>query len=377
MRRILFLLLVTIGLLSQSWAANKIQSVTVDQLGQWLSGVRDESDSRIAKELENKVLIERVGAAQLAQWQSALPGRHSRSALTAMADVSMFLPPPPASVLSDPPPDIKTQGEIVSHAIDYVVQTLGKLPDFSAACITKHFEDDPAHQGMTSYSMRSANSVDTGLGSPYTLGIPSVSTHVFGYQPLHLTSESTMQVSYRDGVETSGSQKLDVATVNRVEPRLVTAGEFGPILSVVLRDAMHGSLDWGYWQQSPYGKLAVFHYSVADGQSHYVVALRHGIQEEKLSPAYHGEISIDPATGAVLRIILVANSLRSQDVMESAMAVEYGPVVLGGKSYICVLKGIALLKSVVNSGGLKTEINDATFSDYHLMRGDLTILPSQ
>lgn len=101
------------------------------------------------------------------------------------------------------------------------------------------------------------------------------------------------------------------------------------------------------------------------------------MREEKLFPAYHGEIAIDPATGAILRICIVANSLRSQEVMESAIVVDYGSVALGGKDYICPLRGVALLRTVLDSGSLQTQINDTTFTGYHLMRGDVRILPAQ
>jgi hypothetical protein len=61
-----------------------------------------------------------------------------------------------------------------------------------------------------------------------------------------------------------------------------------------------------------------------------VVALKHGIRQERLFPAYHGEIAIDPVTGAVLRISLLGSALRSQYIMESAITVDYGSVALGG-----------------------------------------------
>lgn len=377
MCRILFLLSVLACLVSPSWAANKTQSVTVAQLGQWLAGMHGQPDDKIAKQLANLVLDERLSATQLAQWQSALPGRHSHDALAALADVAILLPPPPAEQPSGPPPDTKAQGAILSHAIDYVVQSLARLPDFYATRTTEHFEDSPSRQAITNIAHGNISAFNP---SPFTGGVPIITRQEIPYSPLHRTGESTVQVSYRDGVEMRGADKMDVAAINRPESGLSTAGEFGPILSVVLDDAMHGSVDWAYWQQSPVGKLAVFRYTVAEGHSSYVLALKHGIREEKLFPAYHGEIAIDPATGAILRISVVASSLRSQDVMESVIVVDYGQVSLGGKEYICPLKGISLLRTVVDSSGgtsLQTQVNDSTFTGYHLMRADMTILPAQ
>ncbi len=378
MRPIVSLLVFVLAAASPSWAANKIQLVTVAQLGQWLAGAHGQSDGKMAKELETMVPTERVSAARLAQWQSALPGRHSRDALTALADKSILLLPPPAEMLPDPPPDPKAQGAILSHAIDYVAQTLIKLPDFSATRTTQHFQDDPVRVGDEHIMVVPEAASRTGfLGTTALKNIGGVSQQIIAAQPLHYTMRTTVQVSYRDGVEMCGDEKMDRASINRPDTGLTTAGEFGPILSVVLDDAVHGSVEWGYWQQSPLGNLAVFRYRVAEGHSSYLLALKHGMREEKLFPAYHGEIAIDPATGAILRICIVANSLRSQEVMESAIVVDYGSVALGGKDYICPLRGVALLRTVLDSGSLQTQINDTTFTGYHLMRGDVRILPAQ
>lgn len=375
MRRILLLLSI-FSLACPSWAADKTQSVTVAQLSQLLAAVHSQSDDKIAKDLERMTLTERVPTVQLAQWESTLPGRRSREALTALADLSMLLPPPAASILPAPPPDIKTQGAIFSHAIDYVAGSLARLPDFYATRTTQHFQDDPAHQGGTkisTYNMQMPSSNGRNVSSTVRV----VTSYNNAAQPLHLTRQSSFQVTYSDGVEMRGTQKMDAAAINQAASGLMTAGEFGPILSVVLKDAVHGHIVWAYWEQSPSGKLAVFQYSVPEGKSSYVLALRYGNRDEKLFPAYRGEIAIDPATGAILRITLVAGSPRSQYVMESAMSVDYGSVALGSKDYICPLRGVALLRTAPNSGGLQTQINDTTFTGYHLLRGDVTILPAQ
>jgi hypothetical protein len=378
MRRIVSLLVFVLVAPSPSWAANKIQQVTVAQLSQWLTGAHRLSDGKMAKKLEAMVLTERVSATQLAQWQSTLPGRHSRDALTALADNSILLLPPPAEMLTDPPPDFKNQGAILSHAIDYVVQTVTKLPDFYATRTTQHFQDAPVRVGAEHIMVTPEAASQTGLlGNTALKNIGGVSQQIIAAQPLHYTGQTTVQVSYRDGVEMRGAEKMDRASINRPDTGLTTAGEFGPILSVVLDDAVHGSVEWGYWQQSHHGNLAVLRYTVAEGHSSYLLALKHGMREEKLFPAYHGEIAIDPATGAILRISIAANSLRSQNVMESAIVVEYGSVALGGKDYICPIRGVAVLRTVLDSGSLQTQINDTTFTGYHLMRGDVRILPDR
>jgi hypothetical protein len=144
---------------------------------------------------------------------------------------------------------------------------------------------------------------------------------------------------------------------------------------------MHNTIKWGYWEQGVQGRIAVFRYAVPVGQSSYAVALQNGAQGEKLFPAYHGEIAIDPTSGAILRITVVANPDPSHDVKQSEILVEYGAVSLGGKEYICPVKSGALLKSIIKDAQrgheLRTKLNEVTFTGYHVLRGDMRIVPEQ
>lgn len=365
MKEMVFLMMIAVGLVFPSWAAEpNAKQVSVAELGQFLTTTYRQSDGNITKELVSMALTERVSDAQLVQWQSAVPGRHSREELAILADSSAFLDPPATDVLADPPPDQQAQGAILSSAIGYVAQTLTKLPDFSATRTTVHFEDTPAHtvQVFTPGSMT------------------NWSEHDIAYVPLHQSRQSSVQFRYLNGVEMRGSAKMDRSVVSQPESVLATSGEFGPTLSVVLEDAMHGTIEWAYWQQSPIGKLAVFHYSVTEGHSSYALELEHGVLREKLFPAYHGEIAIDPATGAILHISVVASFLHSQDIVQSAIAVNYGSVALGGKDRICPLKGVALLRTLVqtSSGSVQqSQVNETTFTGYHALGGDATTLPAQ
>ena len=52
--------------------------------------------------------------------------------LTALADASAFLDPPPAEIPSDAPPDENAQRHMISLAADYLHSTMPRLPDFYA-----------------------------------------------------------------------------------------------------------------------------------------------------------------------------------------------------------------------------------------------------
>ena len=120
-------------------------------------------------------------------------------------------------------------------------------------------------------------------------------------------------------------------------------------------------------------------------------------------PGYHGEIAIDPASGAVLRLLLKTDLRPELPMKRSDQLVEYGPVEIGGKTYICPLKSISITKAKAlashgstfdasrknNSGSpagneskpaetvrdlAVTAINDVVFENYHLFRAEVRIL---
>ena len=78
--------------------------VTVAQLEQALASSRGESDGEAARRISDVELTERLSATKLSSWTASLSGKRTRQALTALADASAFLDPPPAEVPADVPP---------------------------------------------------------------------------------------------------------------------------------------------------------------------------------------------------------------------------------------------------------------------------------
>jgi hypothetical protein len=60
------------------------------------------------------------------------------------------------------------------------------------------------------------------------------------------------------------------------------------------------------------------------------------------------------------------------------ISVEYGPVELGGKTYICPLKGVALSNRMDLTSSMQPDLmwlNDRVFENHHLFRSDVRIIP--
>lgn len=180
---------------------------------------------------------------------------------------------------------------------------------------------------------------------------------------------------------------------------MITYGEFGPILSVVYGDLPKGNLRWSHWEQRKAGRDAVFRFDVHKADSHYLVRFCCiSGKVFQVFPAYHGEITIDPTDGTILRVTLIADMTPIDPVTKSELLVEYGPVTLGGKQYFCPVRSISVAKApmqetqrvdaAVLSNGitfshirgemtdapLQTMLNETTFDNYHLFRADVQIL---
>jgi hypothetical protein len=322
----------------RAWAGNAaLRPTTVAQLEQYVAAAGSERDAETAHEIEAMELTERLSAVRLERCQAVLRGPHARMALLTLADRSAFLDPPANEIPAKEAPDLAAQKEMIALTVEYVKNTLHRLPNLSATRVTTTFQR----------ASRSQNS-------------------------LRLAGRTSALVSYRDGKEMAAFRGAYSRTLG-----LTTDGEFGPILDTVLRDSIHGHVQWSHWEEGAAGSEAVFRYVVSQGESHYKV--------DGLPFAYQGEFAIDPSDGAILRIALrtdfvPANPLE-MSVPESRtadIAVEYGPVELGGKTYICPLRGIAVSNAVnplLPSDPALMWLNDRVFESYHLLRSDMRMMP--
>lgn len=339
-------------------------------------------DNRAAHALAGMKLTERAGLNRAARWQAEMPGKRSSDALTALVDASAFLDPPAPETPAMPPPDRDTQKQILTRAVDQVEAMVHKLPNLLAVRTTTRFETATPEQ-----LAREQQS----LGM-FTLSQPRLPHHEIGpvdaKKPalgrLYILSSAQQSVTYRDGSEVEGPVTGTSEGVTGSSLGLTTTGEFGPILHMVLSEALPRGLTWSHWEQGATGTLAVFQYDVPKDQSHYEINSRTGSRPE--FPAFHGELAIDAASGAILRITIRALSTNEPDEMlDSNILVEYGPVDIGGRSYICPVHGVVMTTTHERDEPPERIalfprprfLNDITFSGYHVFRGETRILPAQ
>ena len=224
-----------------------LTKIAPDKLAQTLSDAQQSSDADLAQKLAGLELTARLSNARLADLSAKLPGEKSRLALLALADQSVFLPPPADEIPADAAPDAAASRQLLVKIVSYVNTTVRQLPNLMATRFTSAFQDRPREERLT----------DTGVMS-------------LGYLALRWVGSLSTSVTYRDRQEVE-DKSVKAKKEGSGVGGLVTSGEFGPILSTVLADALKGKIAWARWEKHPNGNLAVFHYQVPQSQSHYDV----------------------------------------------------------------------------------------------------------
>ena len=335
--------------------------VTVEQLEQLLDALHSHGDGEVARQLSTLQLIQRVSDTRLASWTAAAHGKKTQQMLKTLADASAFMPPPPAEVVADAPPDAAAQSRMISMAAEYLKETMPKLPNFFAARTTVHYEE----------------------GAQFNQARSTVD-----YEPLHATENFRETVLYRNGSEVVDAGTTKHKRRNAKDAYLITYGTFGPILGFV-RDAIAvpNALSWSHWERGPNGNRAVFRYAVPLRRSQYRIQGcclpggegRSGFQ---VLAGYHGEITLDPESGAILRLEAVAEIEGLPPIDSSNIMITYGPVDIGGKTFICPVRSVSTMRtrSVTMKmewdegyrryGPYLTMLNDISYEDYHMFRGE-------
>jgi len=348
--------------------------VTIEQLTHVLASARGKPDAKVAQTLAGLELTERLSAERLSALEAGLPGVESRRSLVLLADLSAFLTPPSAEIPAAATPDLATQRQMISRVVDYAARTIHQLPNFIATRDTIRFEDNPAEQ--------------------------TIFASVIPYKPLHAVQNYRSTTYYRDGdeVEDSLGGKKSASPTRG----LITSGEFGPTIDTVLLDAAQGQMAWSHWEMGRSAPIAVFRYRVPRGQSHYRVKFCCAVSDGtsgvvERSTGYHGEIAVDPPTGAIFRLTLQADLEPADQIMRADIVVQYDEVKIGGQSYICPVKSVSVSVAPLSSmtylrnatryapsaldqsrnSAHQTLLNDVVFEDYHVFRSEARVLTGE
>ena len=264
----------------------QVQRIPVEELEHMVARGHGRLDAEVARQLAGVALTERLSPGRLEQLRADLPGEKSRQALLVLADASAFLEPPASEIPATATPTLAAQQRMMALTVSYLGKSLPLLPNLFATRDTVRFESKPFPTGSAD----------------------------FADNPLHEVGRSAVTVLYRDNQEFVDAGSKKTSAPEPPDRGLATWGEFGPILGIVMIDAARSRLSWSHWELSPTGPEAVFHYSVTREKSHYdvrfcCVADSYGQPTNILRQraGYHGQITIDPSNGAILRLTAEAD----------------------------------------------------------------------
>jgi hypothetical protein len=310
-------------------------------------------------------LADRLTPAAIATLKPVVRGKKATEDLTVLADRSAFLPV--TQIPPDAAPEVHDQRLMLDHVIHYVHETLTSLPNVFATRTTVTFEE-PAQKHDQSWK----------VAAPDT--------------SLHPLPSQSLTVLVRNSKEMTDAATPAPKNTDR-QRGLVTEGTFGPILAMVLGDIArpNSEIKWARWEQDPQGKRAVFRFAIPRESGHFEVGFccladPDGTVRYHITTGYRGEITIDPETGVVYRITTQANLDQRSPMLRSDVMVEYGPVVLGGQTYICPIHSVSISRSRTARllhqwnvsfgvyGPFETILSDVAFSNYHLFRSEHRIL---
>lgn len=322
------------------------------------------SDGQV-RVLQGVALTERLTEAEQAKLRPDVRGGKAQATLAMLADEAEFEPPSDSEVLTDPAPSVAEQQKMLARAQQYLEKTIPRLPDFFAVRQAVRFASTPVpHPGFATR--------------------PSA--------PLHQTDAWKANVLYRQGQEVV-LQKSQGADANHT---LHTYGTFGPVL-FTLRSALEYApgISWRRWQSGSTGKEAVFAFAVPNTVPHQYglvdccVPDRAGDVQFQLLPGYHGELTVDPGTGAILRFQLEADLAGFAPAEQSGIMVTYGPVTISGHTYILPQRSVSLVRARTMTtlrewnlsfrtwGPEHTSMEVFAFDHYREFRATVKMLPTK
>jgi VWFA-related protein len=346
-----------------------MEPVSVKQLETILANAHNTPEIQIARQLDAIQLTERLDGTKLDGLAKLAHGSKAREALEVLAGESVFLAPPAEDIPSTPPPGIDAQRQIISRTISYINTAIPMLPDFFATRTTVQYHEltpPPDQTWKTASPGRSLHQGETAIDNiRFSDG-----------------KERVEQKSVKNEPHTAGNEQLE------------TTGTFGAILVTVMTAATspHSELAWSRWERGENGPLAVFHYQVPQETSLFTTEFCclaidfEQILFKKAAP-FHGEIAVDPSTGAVLRLTTQADLEWRLPLHRSDVLVEYRPVVQGTRTFICPSRSISISRQrrtmVIEEWGegfkvyapFETLLNEMRFEKYHFFGSTSRMLP--
>ena len=393
MKRFLLLPLL-LALATPAWCARK---VSIAQLQEMIRSLHDDkkSDADVAAALQQVELSEQLTRSTMDGLMKFAPGPLTTEQMFVLEARSANLAPPASDLPEITQPDAAAQKAILIRAEAYISKTYAQLPRLAAKKTTLRFQD-------STEAIASSSGIASGAKDAVTSsGMSTSGTFV------HYINASARPIVLEHGVVKMPAAK---DAVRWGANGLIKIPEPEPNLALMFTEAESaGGVNWSHWEQIGGKPAAVFSFEVPRQQSKLEVAVccfpivkQAGIarfytsttgpllgaerggggvagnfqtntdwNEFKSLVPCHGRFYIDPATGAVLRMIVEAEFKPSDVVHQMDTRIDYGPVKAGKGTFLVPLRSVVNLVVVPNgdsgAGGYstRTALFSSEYSEYH------------
>ncbi len=372
-----------------AWSADKM--VSVAELKSMLHTMQDEkkNDADVATALKQVQLSEQLTRTALNSLVEDLPavdgvaGVLSTEQIYILEARSALLPPPPADIPANPAPDTAA---LLAKAAAYASNTYAQLPALTADRTSLRFQDN--FEALADSSGVASGAKDATMGSGLT-----VKPHDY----LRFINAADTPITLKKGRET-----LPADNTQWGRNKMIQVMDPDPNLATVISEARaSGGIQFVRWETINGKPAAVFSYNVSKKETHMEVQVccfpsirqagrlsypmagggsdpfgapgpgRGNFQTstswhlyKKDNVPYHGEISIDPSSGIVVRLITQTEEKISDVVHQDDERIDYGPVTVGDKSLVLPVRAITITEVVPNgdSGDGGTSMRHTLFT---------------
>ena len=216
-----------------AFPASAAKRMTVAQLEEQLKAAtaahkRDEEIARRITEAELSERLTDVSLDRLTKEAAQFP--QSAQALQLLADQSAFLDPPPGELPATAALDAPSQQQVLNAARIYAGQVLlPRLPDFLGTRTISRYDDSPWAAKKGDWGVR---------------------------QGLRLVDTSSQEISV--SMERENQPPAESSAVWKAQIGLISGGEFGTTLEMIMTDTAQGRVSWDHWETTAAGQMAVF-----------------------------------------------------------------------------------------------------------------------
>ena len=355
-----------------AWPADK--KITVAELKSVLHTMHDQNknDADVATALKQVQLSEQLTRPVLNSLVEDLPAANGTSGVLSTEQIyilearSALLPPPAAEIPANPAPDTAA---LLAKAAAYASNTYAQLPALAADRTSLRFQDN--FEALADSSAVSSGAKDATMGSGLT-----VKPHDY----IRYINAADTPITLNKGQETLPADKTQWG-----RNKMIQVMDPDPNLATVISEAQaSGGIQFVRWETINGKPAAVFSYTVGKKETHMGVHVccfpdirqagrlsypvaggtdpfgapgpgRGNFQTstnwqlyKKDSVPYHGEISIDPGSGTVVRLITQTEEKNSDVVHQDDERIDYGPVTVGDKSLVLPIRAVTITEVVPN-----------------------------